>query len=821
MSESSNIPQSVSFKSSKENGASSEILNKNSSISLSRHLENLNEPQKQAVLHKDGPILVLAGAGTGKTRVLTRRIANLIVSHNARPSSIMAVTFTNKAAHEMKERLKLLVGSVADLVWTSTFHSSGVRILRRHADKIGLKNDFTIYDSADTKELIKKILKDKKIDEKKFSVNSFTSFIDKQKHIPLYPDSPEISEHSKSSDYQSKIYSQQCEVYTTYQQELQKANAVDFGDLLGLTHRLLKTDKNVLNYYQNSLEYLLVDEFQDTNQVQYDIIKMLSGNKKNLLVVGDDDQSIYAFRGATIQNILTFEKDFPDTKVIKLEQNYRSTKNILEAAHSVIEKNQNRKDKKVWTASSEGDLIELVIGRNDNEEAAKIAQEIKARIVRGISLQDIAVFYRTNAQSRAIEEAFLSYNIPYKIFGGLKFYDRKEIKDLIAYLRLISNSNDDQAFLRIINTPTRGIGAQTVVQISENAKNAGLSLFEAAKQSSKANKSVNAFVNLIDSLKTKSTEIPLYELIKLIVEKTKYTAKLQEQKDDPQAESRLENINELISVAASIEGEMVSEEDEFKVTPLQLFLDKVALVGGDDENSTKDNPNSKDFVSLMTLHLAKGLEFDVVFLTGMEDGLIPHQRTFYEPDEIDEERRLCYVGMTRARKNLFITRSAKRGIRSGGVANSFTSTENNSWFREPSRFIFDIPKNVLSENSADFFSLVTDEFESFTPEKSDDFDPFEDFYSSSNRRKPKKSTQEVEESKIATQMNSVNHLPPLSIELIKEGIEVTHGVFGSGTIKGIEGDIKEPNQNFKVVVFFPKINDQKKLLFKYAGLRVG
>ena len=453
-----------------------------------RHLENLNAPQKEAVVHGEGPVLVLAGAGTGKTRILTRRIANLLIAHRARASSILAVTFTNKAAGEMRHRLQLLVGDLAKSLWVSTFHSCGLKILRRYAEAIGFKNDFTVYDAADSKDLIKRILRDLKIDDKKYPIQGFSSYIEKQKNIPVFPEELKAAKNSYES--------QKIEVYDLYQRALRSANALDFGDLLSFTYKLLHENPKVLAGFQDHLDYVLVDEFQDTNDVQYKIVRLLAGKKKNLLVVGDDDQSIYAFRGATIQNILNFEKDFPNTKVIKLEQNYRSTSHVLESAHAVIVKNKGRKDKKLWTSLGEGEPVHLFAGIDETEEAHFIAKEIKKRIQAGLGYQDIACFYRTNAQSRALEEAFLTFKIPYRVFGGLKFYDRKEIKDLIAYLRLIANGNDNQALLRIINTPTRGIGAQTIVQMTDAAQKEGVSFYEAAKNLSSQNKSLRQFVSL-------------------------------------------------------------------------------------------------------------------------------------------------------------------------------------------------------------------------------------------------------------------------------------------------------------------------------------
>ena len=797
-----------------------------------RHLENLNPPQKEAVLHSSGPILVLAGAGTGKTRVLTRRIANLIIDHRVRAYSILAVTFTNKAAGEMKARLNLLIGNLASSLWVSTFHSLGLRILRRNAEHIGFKSDFTVYDAADSKEVIKRLLKEQKIDEKRFPISSFASYIEKQKNIPIFPE--QLGNNSKSSNDEDKK-----EIYELYQRALRNANAMDFGDLLSFTYQLLATNQAVREQYQHQFEYVLVDEFQDTNDVQYKIVKLLAGEKKNLLVVGDDDQSIYAFRGATIQNILDFEDDFADTKVIKLEQNYRSTSNILDSAHSVILKNSGRKDKKVWTAQGSGEPLHLFAGSDETEEANFIAREINKRIDAGISFQDIACFYRTNAQSRALEEAFLTYKIPYRIFGGLKFYDRKEIKDLIAYLRLIANQSDDQAFLRIINTPTRGIGAQTIVTIAQSAKLDGISFFESAREVVKSNKSVAAFVRLIDGFIAEYQNKRLHELLQKITEKTDYVTRLRAMKDDPQAQSRIENIQELIGLA--ITTEFAEDQD-----PLQQFLDRVALSTSEENSAaaaaeaTKhesgDQKAPSNTVSLMTLHLAKGLEYEIVFFTGFEEGLIPHQRTFNSPDEIEEERRLTYVGMTRAKHALYITRSKKRGMFSAGGAGSY-GEPGSSRFREASRFAFDIPKTMIDDPLGSFFTSM--EYESYGYDDSssrrsgdDEIDPLSfgggqkkrGVQPDSNRRRfvpfnPNAMVKSADEL-FDEAADKVNHLPPVADEDLCIGLDVIHPSFGKGKVEAIDGGGEDANASkVKVSIFFDQLADTKKLIFRYAGLR--
>lgn len=770
------------------------------------HLGNLNPPQLEAVTHKDGPIIVFAGAGTGKTRVLTRRTANLIIQHQVRPSSILAVTFTNKACGEMRERLKLLLGSAADQIWITTFHSAGLRILRRHAQLLGYQNDFVVYDAQDSKDVIKKIIKAKNIDEKKYNPNIFSSFIDGQKNIPCFPE--EVSSNSKDYSHDLKV-----EVYELYQRELFSANAMDFGDLLANTHRLFTKHPGVLKAYQENLDYVLVDEYQDTNEVQYSFIQQLTAAKKNILVVGDDDQSIYAFRGATIRNILEFEKDYPGAKVVKLEQNYRSTKNILEAAHAVIEKNKGRKPKQVWTSSDKGQEVQLFCGSNEGEEADFIAKTIRSKVNAGLTYKDIAIFYRTNAQSRALEEALLSYRIPYKIFGGLKFYDRKEIKDIVAYLRLIANKADTQALLRIINVPARGIGAQAVAQIERLSEANNTCLFDAACEVS--NKSIKAFTDLILHFKQTYRSGSLHDLLLEIIEKSGYGPRLKEQaKTDPSAESRLENLQELVGIALT--QELNAEESD----PLQQFLDRVALSTSDETpaaTSEQTPEAAKNSVSLMTLHLAKGLEFDLVFFSGVEDGLVPHFRTLYQPDEIEEERRLCYVGMTRARHTLYITRARKRSMFStGGFGGP------GGYFREASRFSFDIPKIVTNDIEGDFFDAV--------PTYEEDDSSNDDYEMSSWKTRKKTSTRDSSPQsfdsivskgliKSAEESSPFAHLPLISAQAVEAGAAVAHPSFGKGVVEVIEGEKNEGNGNFKVIVKFEKTNESKKLIFKYAGLR--
>lgn len=645
----------------------------------SNHLKNLNPAQKEAVTHHTGPILVLAGAGTGKTRVLTRRVANLIISHNVRPEEILAVTFTNKATEEMKNRLHSSLGARAKSIWISTFHSASLRILRRHAHLLNYRNNFVIYDTADSVAVVKNIIKNKKI-ETKNKPKYFLGRIDNLKNS--YISSQEFEPSKTEDDF---ILSK---VYDEYQKELMLANAMDFTDLIYNCLKLLDEHKEIRELYQRHLKFILVDEFQDTNLIQYKIVKHLAAPRNNLLVVGDDDQSIYGFRGADISNILSFEKDFKDTKVVTLEQNYRSTQNILEASYSVISKNKKRKDKKIWTESNKGKPITLFCGSSEVEEANYIVEQI-SEITKKNSYKDIAVFYRTNAQSRALEEALLFSGISYKIFGGMKFYERMEVKDILAYLRLIHNTNDNQAFTRVLNTPRRGIGAATLKNIILYAQDSDISLWEASLHYANTNKKLSAFCILMSDLIEKSKNSYISEVMKQVLDKTNYL-KMFEDNKDPRNVERKENIQELLATASKYDGEENS---------LAQFLDKVALTTAGDtaaKESDKSDIEEGNYISLMTLHLAKGLEFPFVFFTGLEEGLLPHSRSI-DSNDIPEERRLCYVGITRAMQKLYLTYALDRSFSSAGGSFGF-----GGFSRGMSRFLSDIPSELLEfENSFD------------------------------------------------------------------------------------------------------------------------
>jgi DNA helicase-2/ATP-dependent DNA helicase PcrA len=667
--------------------------------SLPATLGGLNPNQQKAVAHFKGPILVLAGAGSGKTRVLTRRIAHLILTHGVRPQNIIAVTFTNKATEEMRARLSAMLGERAENLWVATFHSAALRILRRNASHLGYQSDFVVYDDQDTKGVLKQVLKDCNIDEKKYSIQGFARAIDQAKNSVILPEdylkwaSGSVKSLAQGNSWGDSprgdnfIVKLQAEVYSFYQKALLRANAMDFGDLVMNAVLLFEGIPEVLSFYQHHIHFTLVDEFQDTNEAQYRFIRLLTKANRNLLVVGDDDQSIYAFRGATIRNILEFEKDYPDTKVVTLDQNYRSTGNILEAAYGVIRHNSDRKEKHLWTSAPKGDLLRLFVGADEMEEARFVAQEVKRFKEAGGTLDQIAVFYRTNAQSRVLEEAFLAAKIPYRIFGGLKFYDRKEIKDILAYLRLFVNPVDDQAFLRTINTPPRGIGATAVQSIQRLASENQISLLAAARLIAAKNKSVRAYIELVDELTARSNSILLSALIHEVVNKTGYGPKLREM-HDATAESRIENLLELEAIGRAA--------DTLAGTPaetLRMFLDRVSLTSSADilnEDGSEAGPVKT--VSFMTLHLAKGLEFPLVFLTGVEEGLLPHYRSIYDETQLEEERRLCYVGITRAMQQLYLTRALSRGMFASG------GDSMGGLYREPSRFLSDIP-HALTEQS--------------------------------------------------------------------------------------------------------------------------
>lgn len=637
--------------------------------------DTLNENQKEAVLHTDGPLLILAGAGSGKTRVLTHRIAYLIEECGVNPWSILAITFTNKAAGEMRERVDKLVGMGAESIWVSTFHSMCVRILRRYIDRLGYNTNFTIYDTDDQKTLMKDICKHLNIDTKIFKERNFLGAISKAKDSCITPQEYELS---VAGDFQKK---KTAAVYWEYEKQLKANNALDFDDLLMKTVQLLQTQPDVLDYYQERFRYIMVDEYQDTNTVQFKLIHLLAGRYRNLCVVGDDDQSIYKFRGANIRNILDFEQVFDDARVIKLEQNYRSTETILEAANGVIANNVGRKDKHLWTDKGKGDSLCVRQFDNEYDEAEYVVSDIRNRVREGLrSYQDHAILYRTNAQSRVFEERLVACNVPYKIVGGINFYARREIKDILAYLKTIDNGLDDLAVKRIINVPKRGIGLASISRVQDYAIEHEISFYEALKTPDlipgvgRAMAKLTSFMSLMEHLKNRAKELTVSELITEVLGMTDYDSYIAED-DKEKAEERRENINELVNKAAAYEEACVDEPPT-----LSGFLEEVALVA-DIDSLDEDS----DYVVLMTLHSAKGLEFPQVYLVGMEDGLFPSYLSITSDDatEIEEERRLCYVGITRAEENLTLTYARRRFVRGEAQYNKM------------SRFLKEIPVHLI------------------------------------------------------------------------------------------------------------------------------
>ena len=635
--------------------------------------DTLNHEQQEAVFHTEGPVLILAGAGSGKTRVLTHRIAYLIEEKGVNPWNIMAITFTNKAAGEMRERVDKIVGFGAESIWVSTFHSSCVRILRRYIDRLGFDHNFAIYDTDDQKSLMKDICKRLEIDTKVYKERAILAAISSAKDELI---SPEEYQLNTMSDFSKKKIAL---AYLEYQKELKKNNALDFDDLIVKTVELFQACPDVLDYYQERFRYIMVDEYQDTNTAQFKFVSLLAAKYRNLCVVGDDDQSIYKFRGANIGNILGFEKIFPDAMVIRLEQNYRSTQNILNAANEVIKNNVGRKDKTLWTENQEGEKIHFRQFMNAYEEAEYIVGDISKKVrEKDGDYRDFAILYRTNAQSRLFEEKMLMANIPYKLVGGVNFYARKEIKDLLSYLKTVDNARDDLAVRRIINVPKRGIGATTLTRVQDYAVQKDISFYEALREASqipslgRAAAKVEPFVTFIQTMRSKAEYLSPSELLKEIIEETGYVTELQAEGTE-EAEARIENIDELIT-------KVVTYEEENEEPTLSDFLEEVALVADIDSVDGDDNQ-----VLLMTLHSAKGLEFPYVYLAGMEDGIFPSYMTITadDPTEIEEERRLCYVGITRAMRDLTLTCAQQRMIRG------------ETQYNKVSRFIKEIPREMV------------------------------------------------------------------------------------------------------------------------------
>ncbi|MDI3481466.1 MAG: ATP-dependent helicase UvrD/PcrA [Tepidanaerobacteraceae bacterium] len=643
-------------------------------------LKDLNPEQKRAVMHPGGPLLILAGAGSGKTRVLTYRTAYLIKYMGVKPENILAITFTNKAAREMRMRIEKMLPWVRGIL-VSTFHSACVRFLRSDIDKLGYKSNFIIFDTQDQQVLMRECIKTKNIDEKKYTPSGVLSYISRAKENLLSP----AKCLEKAKDIREKTMAS---LYEMYQQKLRENNAMDFDDLIMNTVELFRRNVDVLSFYQKKFQHILVDEYQDTNRAQYELVKLMAQVHRNLCVVGDDDQSIYGFRGADIRNILDFEEDFPDATVIRLEQNYRSTANILDAANSVIDHNLGRKKKKLWTKNETGDKIRLATLADEHEEAFFIAREIERLIQEmGMNLGDFAVLYRTNAQSRILEETMLKMGLPYKMVGGIRFYQRKEIKDLLAYLRVAMNPSDDVSLTRIINVPRRGIGEATVNNLRAISDTEGVSIYEILKRidefpfASATRKKLIKFGELVEELIKRSKAMSIPEFMSFVLEETGYMEDL-EAENTPDSQSRMENLKEMIGAAREFEKRMPEGG-------LEDFLAEAALLSEVDELS-----EGEQAVVLMTLHSAKGLEFPVVFLAGMDEGIFPHARSMINEDELEEERRLCYVGITRAKKLLYLTRAWQRNLY--GNASYYTS----------SRFIDEIPSDLLEEVASEDDGLL-------------------------------------------------------------------------------------------------------------------
>ena len=761
--------------------------------------DKLNEPQREAVYHTDGPLLILAGAGSGKTRVLTHRIAYLIGERGVDAWNILAITFTNKAAEEMRQRVDNLVGFGAKSVWVSTFHSACVRILRRFIDRLGYENHFTIYDTDDQKTLIKEVCRKVDVDTKVFKERSLLSAISSAKNEMILPDEFELN---AGGDFaKMKI----AKVYREYEAQMRANNALDFDDLLVKTVQLLQTQPDVLESYQERFRYIMVDEYQDTNTVQFQLVSLLAGKYKNLCVVGDDDQSIYKFRGANIRNILDFEHEFPDAKVIKLEQNYRSTGNILNAANSVIANNRGRKEKSLWTENGEGELIRLRQFDTAFDEADFIGEDIKSAVRQGGSYNDSAVLYRTNAQSRLLEEKFIAMNIPYKIVGGVNFYARREIKDLLAYLKTIDNGRDDVAVRRIINVPKRGIGLTTINRIQESATERGIGFYEAllapgliAGVGRSATK-LDSFAALIEYFKTLAEEMNITDLLQEVIEKTGYIESL-ENEDKEEAKTRKENIDELISKAATYE-ESCQDKDE-KAT-LSGFLEEVALVA--DIDSLDED---QEYVVLMTLHSAKGLEFPRVYLAGMEDGLFPGYMSINAGDreELEEERRLCYVGITRAEQELTLTSARRRMV------------HGETQYNPMSRFVKEIPRELLDTGNKKFTQETEMPAQQNTYARAREAFRAQAFAGALGGMTPAKNQgvgKPLTGSQALASLQKGSQLAaggngPLGYEV---GDRVRHVKFGEGTVT----DIKEGGRDHEVTIEFDSVGTLK-MFAKFAKL---
>lgn len=725
-------------------------------------LAGLNEKQQEAVKHTEGPLLIMAGAGSGKTRVLTHRIAYLLEEKGVPPRNILAITFTNKAAREMRDRVIDLVGKDAENMWVSTFHSMCVRILRRDIDRIGYDRNFTILDSADQVSVVKQVLKNLNLDPKQYDPRAMLAAISSAKN-----------ELISDQDYEKKAGNfferQVARVYSGYQQTLRKNQSLDFDDLIMQTIVLFQRVPETLEYYQRRFQYIHVDEYQDTNHAQYMLVKQLASRFHNICVVGDSDQSIYRWRGADITNILDFEKDYPNAQTIFLEQNYRSTKYILQAANHVIENNRSRKPKKLWTENEKGEKITYYQGVTEREEALFVVDEIRSLIQEGYRPDEIAILYRTNAQSRIMEDVLLKSNITYQIVGGMRFYDRKEIKDMLAYLRLITNPNDDISFERIVNEPKRGIGRTTLERLQNYAALHDISLFETVKEvdftgvSKRAANALVEFGELIESLAQQQEYLTATDMVEQVLERTGYEDMLKRE-GTLEAQSRLENLEEFKTVTQEFEK---NAEDKTLVS----FLTDLALIADIDQMDEEESVDGK--VTLMTLHSAKGLEFPVVFLIGMEENVFPHSRSMFDDEEMEEERRLAYVGITRAEKKLYLTHAKMRSLYGRTNMNPI------------SRFIQEIPEDLLEGYEQARKSMYGSAFDNRTGDS-----------------RPKRKARRV-------------HQPPNAAEETwTPGDKVNHKKWGQGTIVRVQGE----GDDMELDIAFPAPTGIKRLLAKFAPI---
>lgn len=740
-------------------------------------LNDLNPVQQKAVLQTEGPLLIFAGAGSGKTRVLTYRIAYLIQEKGVVPWTIFAVTFTNKAADEMRERVERLLGGSAKGTWISTFHSACARILRQHIEPLGFKRNFVIYDEQDQERHLKTIMKELNLDFKMFPPRAIQSAIEQLKNEGITPDRYTPNPYNI---FQKRL----ALVYQRYQEDLKRNNALDFGDLLTFVTILFGRYPEILRFYQERCRYVMVDEFQDTNLIQYRLIKKMVEAHRNVCVVGDDDQSIYRWRGAEVGNILNFGKDFPESQIITLEQNYRSTQNILQAANHVVKKNRYRKEKKLWTENPEGELLTFYVAEDEMDEARFVVQKITGYVTQGElprPYRDIAVFYRINAQSRSIEDELVKNKILYTVVGGMKFYERKEIKDVLAYLRLVNNPSDSLSLKRIINVPPRGIGKKTIEKIEAFSRAKGISLYEGLKQAvgeewllPSVKAKMEEFVQLVEAFRKDAGSFNVSQLTLTVLTKTAYLQRLKEEGTE-EAFSKIENINELINVIMGL------EQGEERIS-LETFLDKVSLVTDIDLYEDKGNR-----VSLMTLHCAKGLEFPVVFIMGIEEGLLPHYRRGEEIEDMEEERRLFYVGMTRAKQKLFLSRAEKRFTFGVGRANL------------PSRFLDELPMEMLQfeEKRGRMENLFSQEI-AWREGVDQDEGRMEDLLSGGSHS----GGDEVV-------------LAPEGFFPLRRGMRVRHPKFGEGSVKSVEG----MDQNQKATIVF-KTAGSKRLKVGSANLEI-